>query len=79
MFLFQELQSAKLTAWNRNITAGRKRKASHAGAGGAREPRGPTQADGEASDYLTTTFIRICVGWIVQMTVKVPRLLNLCE
>src|SRR5262249_17353902 len=46
---------------------------------GARETTGPAQADGEASDYLTTTFIRICVGWIVQITVKVPRLLNLCE
>jgi len=43
------------------------------------KPRDPAQADGEASDYLTTTFIRICVGWIVQITVKVPRLLNLCE
>ena len=41
--------------------------------------RRPAQADGEASDYFTTTYIRICVGWIVQMTVKVPRLENLCE
>jgi hypothetical protein len=48
-------------------------------ADGASAPPAGTGRDGEASGYLTTTFMRICEGCTVQMTVKVPFLLNLCE